>query len=76
MFSIEHYTIFSCIFFFGNDFKRQLQLHVGLSCSPVKYVEKCYEIRTHKVMPQHENQPCKFCPHKIGKTLVSASANC
>ena len=26
----------------------------------------------YKFIPQHKNQPCKFCPHKIGKTLLSA----
>ena len=38
-------------------------------------LKKCCEIRTHKFMPQHKNQPCKFCRHKIGKTLLSVCAN-
>ena len=33
-------TQFLAAFFFGNDFKRQLQFHVGLSYSPLKYFEK------------------------------------
>ena len=53
-------------FFLLQDFSSIITIHSGNNLNKMK------TSWFYKFIPQHKNQPCKFCPHKIGKTLVSA----